>query len=330
MKSLEGMRVLVTGGAGFIGSCIANDLVSHGAIVTVYDLPASLQRIRTQFEKNGIQMVSGDIRDRNQLLSACRDQDLVSHQAAVLETTLTAAKKVCDVNIQGSIEVFSAAAAAEVPRVIYASSETVYGQAVTLPQPESHPTNPLHPYGVSKLAVEKLVQVYSANHGTKTIGFRYSNVYGPGEWFGRVLTVFLKRAHQGKPPVLWGGDQVRDFIYVTDIAQFHSLCAAKEQLPWDIFNVSTGIGTTIRELGLMMSDMFGLDPPMVENVGMGQVSSESEGRMRGRVECKEMVLDNSRAKSLGWKPQVSLREGITKQYNWLKENPDAWNNLGIS
>lgn len=325
MTSLEGMRTLVTGGAGFIGSCIANDLASHGAIVTVYDLPSSLQRIHTQFEKRGIQMVSGDIRDRNQLVSACRDQDLISHQAAVLETTITAAKKVCDVNIQGSIDVFSAAVTAEVPRVIYASSETVYGQAVALPQLEAHPTNPIHPYGVSKLAVEKLANVFSAHYGTRTIGLRYSNVYGPGEWFGRVLTVFLKRAHEGKPPVLWGGDQMRDFIYVTDVAHFHSLCAASEQLPWDILNVSTGIGTTIRELGLMISDMFGLDPPMVENVGMGQVSSESEGRMRGRVECREMVLDNSRAKSLGWKPQVSLREGIMKQYNWLKENPDVWN-----
>lgn len=330
MKSLEEMRVLVTGGAGFIGSCIADDLVSHGASVTVYDLPVSLRRLRTKLENKGIQLIPGDIRDRNQLLSACQDQDLISHQAAILETTLNAAKKVCDVNIQGSIEVFSAAAAAEVPRVIYASSETVYGQAVTIPQPETHPTKPIHPYGVSKLAVEKLAHVYSAHHGTKMIGLRYSNVYGPEEWFGRVLTVFLKRAHEGKPPVLWGGDQMRDFIYVTDVAQLHSLCAAREKLPWDILNVSTGTGTTIRELGLMISDMFGLDPPMVENVGMGQVSSESEGRRRGRVECKEMVLDNSRAKSLGWKPQVSLREGIMTQYNWLKENPDAWNNPGIS
>jgi len=234
------------------------------------------------------------------------------------------------VNIQGSVEVFSAAADAGIPRVIYASSETVYGQAITTPQPETHPTNPLHPYGVSKLAVEKLAQVYSAHNGTLMTGLRYSNVYGPGEWFGRVLTVFLKRAREGKPPVLWGGDQIRDFIYVTDVAQLHSLCAAREKLPWDILNVSTGTRTTIRELGLMISDMFELDPPMVENVGMGQVSSESEGRMRGRVECKEMVLDNSRAKSLGWNPQVSLKEGIMMQYNWLKENPDAWNNPGIS
>ncbi|MGA2675824.1 MAG: NAD-dependent epimerase/dehydratase family protein, partial [Methanobacterium sp.] len=215
----------------------------------------------------------------------------------------------------------------DVEKIIYASSACIYGQAKYLPEDENHPQDPNWPYGVSKLAVEKYARIYHENYGISTIGLRYSIIYGPREWYGRVLTVFLKRALENKPPVVWGGDQIRDFCYVTDVVELHNILINKEEIKNDVFNTSTGIGTSINDLAILIKNMFNLSDILYENIGEGELSTEIEGRKRLPLELKAMVLDNSKANKIGWEPKIKLINGINKEYTWLKKNHFRWKTL---
>lgn len=317
----EEKRVLVTGGGGFIGTHIVESLAAEGCEVTVYD--SGFREPQPERSKGGVRVVRGDILDERKLAQVCQDIDLISHQAASLDVSPEAARKVLENNIRGSLSVFDAGIKAGVEKIVYASSETVYGEAAYIPEDENHPTNPLHPYGVSKLAVEKFARVFQEHAGIPMVGLRYSNVYGPGEWYGRVLTVFLKRALEGRPPVIFGGDQLRDFIYITDVVAFHNLILSRDQETGGIFNVSTGVATSIRDLAELICDLFPVGPPEYFPADTGWRGDEGM-KTKKKVECRRMTLDNSKAKALGWEPRVSLREGVLRQYAWLQENPGAW------
>jgi len=326
---LEGLNVLVTGGAGFIGSNIVENLVNQGANITIYDnfTSGSMENIQQLSDK--IEIIKGDILDYKGLEKASRNMDIISHQAAQLEITKCMDDPIEDlkINTEGSLNVLNAAVKNDVNKIIYASSACVYGQAEYVPEDENHPHNPNWPYGVSKLAVEKYANIYHENYGISTNGLRYSIIYGPREWYGRVLTVFLKRALENKPPVVWGGDQIRDFCYVKDLVDFHNILIDKDQIKNDVFNVSTGIGTSIKDLAILIKNQFNLENPIYENVGEGEISNEVEGRQRLPLELKTMVLANSKAKKVGWKPKFNLSEGIKEEYLWLKNNYHRWKEL---
>ena len=325
---INGLNILVTGGAGFIGSHIVDDLVNQGANVTIYDnfSSGSIENINHLSDK--IKIIKGDILDYNKLNHACENIDVISHQAAQLEITKCMDDPIEDlkINTEGSLNVLNSAVDNDVKKILYASSACIYGQAEYLPEDENHPHNPNWPYGVSKLAVEKYANIYHKNYDISTIGLRYSIIYGPNEWYGRVLTVFLKRALENKPPVVWGGDQIRDFCYVKDLVEFHNILINKDQIENDVFNVSTGVGTKIIDLANLIKNNFNLNDPIYENIGEGEISNEVKDRKRLPLELKEMVLDNSKAKRVGWKPKVKLKEGIIKEYEWLKENYHRWTN----
>ena len=329
MVGLEGLRILVTGGAGFIGSHIVDALVGHGAEVTVFDNLSSGSKQNIKHLGKKITLITGDILDYQKILDASDGIDVISHQAAQLEITRCIDDPIEDlrVNTIGSLNVFNAAVKNHVSKVIYASSACVYGQARYIPEPEDHPLTPNWPYGVSKLAVEKYADIYRDFHKLPAIGLRYSIIYGPREWYGRVLTVFLKRALEGRPPVVWGGDQVRDFCHVTDVIAFHNLILQHDDIGNNVFNVSTGRGTTISDLANMVVDIFGLEPPIYEELAEGATSSAVAGRMRLPLELREMVLDNSRARQLGWTPKIGLRDGLIDEYNWIKNNVDRWQSM---
>lgn len=321
MKGLEGARVLVTGGRGFIGSHIVSQLVEDGCEVTVYD--AGFRDASKDGLHGRVHVVRGNILDGKTLVRVCRDIDVISHQAAYQNISLEATDRVLENNIRGSLSVFDAGCRAGVKKIVYASSETVYGEARFIPEDENHPTDPLHSYGVSKLAVEKFARVYEDHVGIPMVGLRYSNVYGPREWYGRVLTVFLRRVLEGKPPIVLGGHQVRDYVYVTDVVAFHNLVLSRHHATSGIFNVSTGIATSISDLAHLICDLFPVGQPEYLPAAAVPGAMKGPGEME-RVECRRMVLDNARARSLGWEPLVPLREGILRQYEWLKENQGAW------
>jgi UDP-glucose 4-epimerase len=325
----NGLNILVTGGAGFIGSHIVESLNKSGANVTIYDnfTTGSMENIKHL--SNEINIIHGDILDYKNLEKVTQNIDIISHQAAQLEITKCMDNPIEDlkINTEGSLNVFNAAVKNDVKKIIYASSACIYGQGEYLPEDENHPHNPNWPYGVSKLAVEKYADIYHENYGISTNGLRYSIIYGPKEWYGRVLTVFLKRALENKPPVIWGGDQIRDFCNVTDLVEFHNIMIKKNGIKNDIFNVSTGIGTSIKDLAILIKNQFSLTNPLYENIKEGEVSTEIEGRKRLPLELKAMVLDNSKAKKMGWEPKIKLKDGINEEYLWLKANQHRWEKL---
>jgi UDP-glucose 4-epimerase len=328
----SGLRVLVTGGAGFIGSHIVEDLVRLGAKVRVYDNFSSGLDVNLRAVRDDIEIVRGDILDADSLNKSAAGIEVISHQAAQLEITRCIDDPAGDLqsNTVGTLNVLQAAMKNGVQKVINASSACIYGQAQSIPEREDkHPTNPNWAYGVSKLAGEKYCQIFSDMYGIPIISFRYAIVYGPREWYGRVLTLFLKRVLEGKPPVVFGaGSQVRDFVYVEDLVAAHRAAVEAAFQGAHSVNVSTGIGTTIAELarkavGLTSKAL----EPVYEEVPVGGRSPMMD-RIRLSAELEKMVLDNGLGKRLlGWEPKTGLEEGLQKEFAWLQGNADRWSRM---
>ncbi len=325
--------VLVTGGAGFIGSHVVTDLLEHGYRVTVFDNFSSGLHENLAPVRDDVEVVEGDILDEHALVAAARGKDAVSHQAAQLEITKCLDDPIDDMrtNLVGTINVLNAARLAGASRVINASSACIYGQAVEPPSEEDRaPQNPNWSYGASKLAAEKYAQIFSADYGLDVYSLRYGITYGPREWYGRVLTIFLKRLSEGKAPVIFGaGDQLRDFVFVDDVVRVHR---ASLESPLDgaySFNAGTAIATSITELAALACEVTGTQlEPITENVAPGERSQLVDGRMRLPSELNVMQLSTAKAERvLGVAPRVTLREGLQREWEWLKENPTRWTTM---
>jgi UDP-glucose 4-epimerase len=329
------MRILVTGGAGFVGSHIVEQLVLAGHQVRVYDDLSSGRRENLAAVSNDVELIVGDILDYAGLCRAMRGADRVSHQAAQLEIVKCNDDPAHDlqVNTVGTLNVLRAAVEAGVQKVVQASSACVYGQAIQVPESEdNHPTDPNWAYGVSKLANEKYGRIFQERHGLPVVNLRYGITYGPREWYGRVLTIFLKRALQGVPPIIFGsGDQVRDFICVRDVARLHNLCLLGRAADGQVVNAGTGIGTTIQALAEQVVRVTGIgQEPIREDVPPGEFSRLMPFRVRLPQEMEQMVLDREKAgRLLGWEPGVTLLEGLRGEWEWLCENPDVWETYRI-
>jgi UDP-glucose 4-epimerase len=324
--------ILVTGGAGFIGSHIVDDLVAGGHRVTVFDNFSS--GLRENLLVGGdVEIVHGDVLDRDAVVAAARGKDAISHQAAQLEITKCMEDPIGDLrtNLIGTLNVLEAARQAGVERMINASSACIYGQAVVRPSEEdTHPHDPNWSYGASKLAAEKYAQVFSNDYGFDVFSLRYGIVYGPREWYGRVLTIFLKRALEGRPPVIFGdGSQVRDFVFVADVVDIHRACLETGLRGAQSFNAGTGTATSIAQLAQLVCEITNLDAtPLREEVAPGERSALVDGRMRLPAELAVMQLSPAKAeRMLGVRPSTPLREGLAREWAWLREHPERWNEM---
>ncbi len=329
MTTLSGTRILVTGGLGFIGSHIVESLARQGARVRVLDNYRSGTDDNVFAVRGDIEVVRGDILDLEALRTALHGVDIVSHQAAQLEITRAIEDPVEDLttNTIGTLNVFRACAEAGVSRIVQASSAGVYGQAVATPEDEDqHPTEPNWAYGVSKLANEKYAAIMRAVHGLVITSLRYGIVYGPREWYGRVLTIFLKRALERRPLVVFGdGEQVRDFVFVSDVVAMHERCLLEGAADHQVFNVSTGLGTSINELAALVNEVTGEHLSVVhEDVAEGAMSTQLD-RRRLPQELKTLVQSRAKAEELlGWTPVTDLADGLAAEWSWLREHPDRW------
>jgi UDP-glucose 4-epimerase len=325
--------VLITGGAGFIGSHLVDDLVAGGHAVTVFDNFSSGSRENLAAVIDDVEIVTGDILDRDALLAAARGKDVVSHQAAQLEITKCMEDPIGDLrtNLIGTLNVLEAARQAGVERLINASSACIYGQAVAPPSDEdAHPHDPNWSYGASKLAAEKYAQVFSQDYGFPAFSLRYGIVYGPREWYGRVLTIFLKRALERRAPVIFGeGEQLRDFVFVDDVVAVHRACMETALTGAHSFNAGTGIATSIAQLAQLVCEVTGLDErPLRENVQPGERSELVDGRMRLPAELAVMHLSPAKTQRLlGVRPATPLRDGIAREWDWLREHSERWNEM---
>ena len=255
------MRFLVTGGAGFIGSHIAEALLADGHSVRIVDnlRAGSLERI--SHIMNSIKFVKADIRDRGALRSAMHGCDGVFHQAALVsvQESYVTKQEYHDVNVTGTKNVLEHAADLGI-KTVYASSSSVYGNPQSTPTREDAPLSPENPYGATKVDAEAVAQEYIRS-GASVVGLRYFNVYGSGQTgtYAGVITQFMRRLEEAKPPIINGdGTQSRDFVYVGDVASAN-MYAMSGRAKSGFFNIGTGRGTTINQLAHIMTRTYSLD-----------------------------------------------------------------------
>ena len=325
-------KILVTGGAGFIGSHIVDSLLAKDYEVVVYDNFSSgtkdnLKHIKT----NKLQIIEGDILDYQKLEKSMNECDYVSHHAAQLEIYLALDEPERDLNINtvGTLNVLKAAKKNNIKKVINISSACVYGQI----QAESKETDDLNPnwdYGVSKLAAEKYSQIFNDYKELPVVTLRYAIVYGEREWIRRALPLFLKRVINNESPVVFGkGDQIRDFVYVGDVVNLHNLCLENKKSNGQIFNVGSGKGTSIKELAELSCTLSENNLKIIyENTKEGQFSKIILEKKRNIAELNRMLLDINKAKNiLGWEPMTELKNGMRNEYIWAKNNISRWDKI---
>ncbi len=295
------MKVLVTGGAGFIGSHIVDDLLAHGHEVVVVD---DLSTGRAQNLPDHVRVIELDILDPSlaDIVTAERPE-VISHQAGQTDLRRSMADPLLDarVNALGGLAVIRAAVSAGVRKVIYASTAAAYGEPDTQPVSETAPTRPISGYGVSKLAVEAYLYVAAREDGLDYTALRYANVYGPrqrGDGEAGVVAIFAQRLLAGRPGTIFGdGLQTRDFVYVGDVARAHrsALGDAGSRLA---INIGTGTQTNVLQLHAALARLVGLD-----------AGPEAGAARDGEI--RHMRFDISRARStLGWTPEVNVEDGL--------------------
>lgn len=304
------MRILVTGGAGFIGSNITEAFLVQGHEVAVVD---DLSTGKTENLNPRAKFYHADIRD-NAALARVFDEfqpELISHQAAKADVRESLAKPqlYADVNIIGSLNLLENARRVGTKKIIYAGTGgATYGEPEVLPVREDHPVNPLDPYGASKHQVEHYLFLYQYNYGLKYTVLRYPNVYGPRQNpFGEagVIAIFTYKMLNGETPTINGaGDRERDFCYVGDVAQANVLSLDKGDN--QIYNIGSGIGININTVYEILQEATHFNQPAVHG-------PDKPG------EVYKIYLDASKAKrELGWQATVSLPDGIHRTVNSLR------------
>jgi len=328
-------NVLITGGAGFIGSHLVDGYLEEGVskVIVVDDFSTgsrtNLERVRSE----RLEIFESSILDEERLEKIFKKYqvDIVNHLAAELEvyTGIKDAKKDARLNIEGTLNILNLSLKNKVRKVLFASSGAVYGEAQYIPQDEEHPLEPHWPYGVSKLAAERYCIQYHKLFNLNTTALRYSIVYGPREWFGRVLTLFIKRVFlENKPPVVFGdGNQTRDFVHVRDVVRAHLRATTSDKASGQVFNVSSGKGITVKELAEKVVALSGKKMRIIyDDPREGEASKHQPTRVRLIGELKEFVLSNEKAlRLLDWTPKITFDEGLTQEVDWLLGNPKRWN-----
>jgi UDP-glucose 4-epimerase len=302
------VRILVTGGAGFIGSHVVDGYLADGATVAVFD---NLSTGRREFVDPRAQLFQGDLADTiavdRCVSSFC--PDLVNHHAAQIDVRHSVTDPIHDArtNILGTLALLQSCTRHGVRKLVYASTGgALYGEARSLPATEEHPVNPESPYGVSKHTVEHYVYLWKLLHGLDYTVLRYPNVYGPrqnphGE--AGVNAIFIGLMLAGKTPHVFGtGEQERDYLYVGDVVAANRL--AVERGSGAIVNLGTGVGTSVNELVKRLNALLGTHlEPVHEPPRPGEV--------------QRIFLDATRARDvLGWTPTVNLDEGLRHTIEW--------------
>jgi UDP-glucose 4-epimerase len=305
--TMKNSRVLVTGGAGFIGSRLVDRLLREGHEVTVLDnlLAGTAENLEEHLSSISLHMIKGDVRNSRAVKEAVRGASAVFHLAALVDVPLSVENPVLtnDVNVRGTLSMLEASFAENVDRFIYISSSAVYGEARYLPINEEHPTAPLSPYGVSKLAAENYCRNYHEIHGLETCCLRLFNVYGPRQHansYSGVISTFIRKIRSGESPVVYGdGKQTRDFIHLDDVIDACMLAMKSPRTDGGTFNVGTGKPTTIRELADVITELS------------GKTSLKPVYKKPRKGDVKNSYADINRArKSLNFKPKTELKNGL--------------------
>ncbi len=307
-------KVIVTGGAGFIGSYIVEKLVDMGMEVAVIDnfSSGSLDNLRKVLSTSSVEIIKADLKQVDKWSKTFRNAKIVFHYAANPEVRVSSINPRIhfEENIVTSFNVLEAARVHDVEYIVFASSSTVYGDARKIPTPEDyHPLEPISVYGASKLAVENLIIAYTKLYGLRALIIRYANIIGPRSSHGVIIDFVNKlRRNPQKLEILGDGTQRKSYLYVTDAVEatlhLFNYFVEKSNKSYDIFNVGNYDWITVNEIAHIVIRALGLD-----NVEFIYRPATSDGRgWPGDV--KLMLLDISKAISTGWKPKYSSREAV--------------------
>jgi len=312
---MSGIRALVTGGCGFIGSHLVEALLNRNCEVVVLDDFSTGKRENLKsFEAcKNLTFVRGDIRNFDLVKTVVKDVEVIFHEAAIPSVVRSVEDPLLthEVNVAGTLNVLKAGLDAGVKRVVYASSSSVYGDVKVLPKREDMPTIPISPYGVSKLAAEQYCKAFHQVYGLQTVCLRYFNVYGPRQTYGPysgVITIFINKILKGESPMIYGdGGQTRDFTNVVDVVHACFLAAKIKRAVGEIFNIATGKPTTINFMAKKILKLCGRNDikPKYAPPRLGDV--------------RFSYADISKAqKILGYKSSVELNEGLANLIEWFQ------------
>ncbi len=303
-------KALVTGGAGFIGSNVVKLLVDEGFDVVVLDSLFSGYRKNLEPFAH-VKLVEADVRDDSAIMRAIEGAEFVFHLAASVGNIRSIEQPVedSDVNLLGTIRLLEAARRAGVRKIVCSSSAAIFGELRKLPIDEDHPTEPDSPYGVSKLAEEKMCLAYSRLYDLETVCLRYFNVYGINQRYdayGNVIPIFTRQLLQGEELVIYGdGEQTRDFVNVADVANAN-LLAAKSRGVSGAFNIASGVSITINRLIDMLEEVAGI-----------RVTATHGPARKGEVRDSRAEISAART-ALGYEPVVRIEEGLAEYIGWAR------------
>jgi len=299
--------IVITGGAGFIGSHLAWELSKENEVIVIDNL-------YTGKEENvppGAKLIKADIRDYESIAELISNADYVFHEAAQVSVVESVRDPVFteEVNVIGTLNILKALLNGH-GKLVFASSAAVYGDNPNLPLKESERPKPLSPYGVTKATAEEYLRVYHELYGVPTVALRYFNVFGPRQsanQYAGVISIFINHALAGEPLVIFGdGKQTRDFIYVKDVVKANLLVAESKRANGRVFNVATGRQTTILELAMKIIEITGSNSSVL-------FDKPRPGDIR------HSLADISEIRKLGFEPEFSLEEGLKRTVEWYKE-----------
>ncbi|MCK4269607.1 MAG: GDP-mannose 4,6-dehydratase [Methanogenium sp.] len=313
------MKLLITGGAGFIGSHLCEKYVKNGDTVICLDnfMNGNLTNIRHLLNYRNFKLINGDIRDFDLLEKIIRDVDIVFHLAAQIhvDRSIVEPKLTYDINVLGTQNILEVARTYDVEKVISASTSEVYGSTEYAPMDENHPLNASHPYGASKIAADRMCYAYIKTYGMNICIMRPFNLYGPKQkdsGYGGVISIFTKRVLNNMPPIIYGdGNQTRDYTYVDDIVRAYDIILKAKEIDGPV-NFGTGFEVKINDLAEKIIKFCGKDlKPVHVDARPGEVN--------------RLIADISKAKKIGWEPKYSLDEGLKKYIDWYTNyRSDEW------
>lgn len=324
-KSLENSNILVTGGAGFIGSNLCEVLLKLNAKVTCLD------NFSTGFKHNiahflchdNFQLIDGDIRDLRTCHEACKKQDYILHQAALGSVPRSINDPITsnEVNVGGFLNMLVAARDAGIKRFVYAASSSTYGDSEALPKVEDKIGKPLSPYAITKYVNELYAEIFHTTYGLDTIGLRYFNVFGrrqdPNGAYAAVIPLFVKQFMEHKSPVINGdGTYSRDFTYIDNVLQMNMLAiiAENQNALNQVYNTAVGDRTNLLQLtGLLKKHLSTFDPAISE------VSIQHGPTRKGDIPHSLASVEKAE-KLLGYKPSHPIEKGIEEAVGWYWEN----------
>ena len=313
-EKLAGQRIIVTGGAGFIGSNVVRRLLTEGARVVVLDDFYTGDKNNLPTGEPNLEVVRGSVTDFELVRGVVEGASLVFHLAArnIIVSTRNP-REDYEVNIGGTLNMLLAARETSVPRVVYSSSTSVYGNPRYLPINEDDATNMLSPYAVSKFAGENYCKAFYESYGMSSAVVRYSNVYGvaqrPDNPYCGVVSKFFESAMNGEPPRIHGdGEQTRDFTYIDDVVEATLLAGISPKADGQVYNVGTGREVTINQLARAIIEITGarVEPTYVDRRDIDNI--------RRRVVNIEKIR-----RELRWLPNFTVEQGLRRTYQWLKE-----------